>query len=108
MPTQTCGTSVAAAVHEESLPHGIPVPSTFLHSLIIAFCFMSSSQEPFETLPPEFKEDITDEMKRDLRGFMRAKERRQWEIVQMLFIYMLETLIPQSKDTEAVGAKDYP
>ncbi|ELU09101.1 hypothetical protein CAPTEDRAFT_223578 [Capitella teleta] len=77
-----------------------------LLSMQKAHLMSSLKEDPFENLSAEFKEPITNDMKKEIFAFMKTNERQQWDIAQMLFNYMVITLIPQSSD-DATG-KDYP
>ncbi|ELU02735.1 hypothetical protein CAPTEDRAFT_201549 [Capitella teleta] len=63
-------------------------------------------QDPFEALPDEFKEAITTDMQTQLHPMSKVNKRLQRTIHQMLFNYMLDVLIPQSRESE--DTMNYP
>ncbi|ELT95387.1 hypothetical protein CAPTEDRAFT_208661 [Capitella teleta] len=77
-----------------------------LLSMQKAHLMSSLKEDPFENLSAEFKEPMTNDMKKEIFAFMKTNERQQWDIAQMLFNYMVITLIPQSSEDES--GKDYP
>ncbi|ELU11705.1 hypothetical protein CAPTEDRAFT_188581, partial [Capitella teleta] len=50
--------------------------------------------DPFDILPSQFKEPVTNEMHNELHGFMTNHKGQAHEFEMMLFNYMVNTLIP--------------
>lgn len=79
-----------------------------LLSMQKAYLITTLKQDPFLNLPQDFKEDMSQELHESMDSFLQTKQRRPWEVAEMLFNYMLDILIPQSKDNEGGDLKQWP